>query len=267
MQPDDRTSMAQPEPQQLLGYDAAGNPLYGIPASQLPVENLGTAFQTEGTAPPIQDDIVPRAPRRPDSPRSEAVQADVKEKHDQSAHEFPDLNLTDTEYVIMSVERTPLGMAVPVVGGLLLICLIMAGIILYPSVVNEMSLTDAPNVGIVTMIGILLAAIVAGFTYLSVWLFRANTLILTNESLVRTIQISLFSKNVRTVSLGDVGGVNYRQTGIMQTMFEYGTVHVNTRGNDNIYRMTYATTPKKQTAIIERAVEEFKERFGVDHRF
>lgn len=274
MQPDAQPPIAPsetPESQQLLGYDASGQPLYGTPAPQHSsldaAPNLGSAFQAQRTAPVAREPMVPRGPRRSDSPRSEAVRADVKEKHDASVRDHPNIDLTDTEYVIMVVKRHQIGILAPLFGGLLLICLVIAGIIVYPSIINETMTTDAPSTGVVALIGILLSAIIASFTYLSYWLYRANQLALTNESLVRTVQTSLFAKKVRTVSLGDVGGVSYKQTGILQTMLGYGTVHVNTRGNDVIYQMSYAIKPRVQVTTIEKAVEEFKERFGVDHRF
>lgn len=273
MKPDSHSSAAPSEQtEQLLGYDASGEPLYGTPATPpppvTPSFDFGTAFQNQPYTAPVSSAIVdPKPPRRPDSPRSDAVREEVREKHEQSCREYPFLDLTDTEYVITILRRHIIGLLAPLIGGGLLICLVIAGVICYPTIMEALSVTDPPNVGIIALIGILLCLIIGGFTYISVWLYRSNKLILTNESLVRNVQISLFSKDVRSISLGDIGGVNYLQTGLLQTMLGYGTVKINTRGNDNIYQLPYTIDPRQQVTTIEGTVEEYKERFGVDHRF
>ena len=60
------------------------------------------------------------------------------------------------------------------------------------------------------------------------------------------------------MSLGSVEDVSFRQTGVLQTMFNYGTIRLSTEGEETTYRFHYVSNPKHQVAILNNAVESFK---------
>ena len=260
----------QPEvPQQLLGYDANGNPLYGTPTAN---EQLGSAFQNQTATPdsvtPIRTTEAPRLiSSSPSGVRPKNNVDNVEKLHADSIAAHPELNLSEEEYILAEVYRHPIGFMVPLIGGIVLICLILTGIFSYPTIISGLGIQDdAPNAGIIALIGIILCAIVAGFTYMSVWIYRANRFFLTNESVIQEIQMSLFSRREQTVSLGNIEDASFIQSGIMQSMFDYGSIRLSTEGDETTYRMSYVSSPRKQVARLTNAVEDFKNGRRVDGR-
>lgn len=263
------TAAAAPASQQLLGYDASGQPLYGTPASQRSqAPDLGSAFQQ------ASDQQVPlrslEAPRlvdmNPSVVRNKQISDDVKRRHEESVLDSPNLDLNSTEYIIANIPRSTIGLIVPLVGAFVLICLFIAGIISYPMVIADTHFDNAPNAGIVALVGIVLSAIVVGFTYMNVWIYRANRLYLTNERIIQDIQQSLFSHEVQTISLGNIEDVSYKQTGLMQEALGYGFIDLSTEGDQKAYQMTYVSDPRRQVATLTAAVEDFKNGRNVEAR-
>ncbi len=96
------------------------------------------------------------------------------------------------------------------------------------------------------------------FGYISSWVYMRNTFYLTNESVIQEIQHGVFSKHEQTVSLGSIEDASYRQFGIWQSMFNYGTIRLSTEGEETTYKFQYVSNPKKQIAVLNNAIECFK---------
>ena len=94
--------------------------------------------------------------------------------------------------------------------------------------------------------------------YIAIWVYMQNRFFLTNESVIQEIQISLFSKREQTVSLMNIEDSSYSQKGILQTLFNYGSIRLSTEGDETTYRFSYVADPKNQVAVLNNAVEAFK---------
>ncbi|HSW91451.1 MAG TPA: PH domain-containing protein, partial [Candidatus Saccharimonadales bacterium] len=131
-------------------------------------------------------------------------------------------------------------------------------IISYPMIVASMNLLDPPAYGSVIVTGVLLAALVLIGGYIAVWVYMNTRFFLTNESVLQEIQVSLFSRHEQTVSLVNIEDASFRQQGIIQTMFNYGSIRLSTEGDETTYRFDYVADPKQQIATLNNAVEAFK---------
>ena len=87
---------------------------------------------------------------------------------------------------------------------------------------------------------------------------------MTNESVIQEIQHSLFSRHEQTVSLGSIEDASFKQSGVLQLMMNYGTVRLSTEGEETTYRFTYVTNPRNHVAILNNAIEAFKNGRPVD---
>ena len=94
--------------------------------------------------------------------------------------------------------------------------------------------------------------------YVAVWVYLQNKFFLTNESVIQEIQSSLFSRHEQTVSLGSIEDASFRQQGIIQSLFNYGSIRLSTEGEETTYRFHYVANPKRQIAVLNNAVENFK---------
>lgn len=195
---------------------------------------------------------------RPIEPASMEISDELQKKHEDSKRMFPELNLSKGEHVLLKIHRHPIGLLMPVGVTTFLLSLLVAFWVMYPVILENDTAGQLPSMGAASVMILCLGALVAIFGYIAVWVYQRNTFFLTNESVIQEIQHSLFSKHEQTVSLGSIEDVSFRQTGLLQTMFGYGTIRLSTEGEETTYKFHYVSSPKRQVAILNNAVEDFK---------
>lgn len=227
-----------------VAYDTDGRPLYAHPSENQPAAAA-----------------VPQAVRlvRPLDPSAVIISPEVQQKHTKSVAAYPRLNLSEGEYIISAVRRHPIGL-VPIfgfVGIMILFCLV--SIPFYAAFVNDSSGVGAlPSVAVVSLLALLLSVLFAAGGAIAAYVYISNRFFLTNESVIQEIQLSLFAKHEQTVSLANIEDASYRQSNIVESIFNYGTIRLSTEGDETTYRFNYVANPKKQIATLNNAVESFK---------
>jgi hypothetical protein len=167
------------------------------------------------------------------------------------------LNLSEGEYIISDVKRHPIGLlGVWTICGLA-VAAIVATVGLLATTAEDVSSGGLPAAPLGIGAALLSVLILIG-GYIATYVYRANTFYLTNESVIQNIQMSLFANRQQTVSLGNVEDASYLKTGIIQTIFDYGTIRLSTQGDETTYRFTFASDPERQVAKLNNAVEAFK---------
>lgn len=195
---------------------------------------------------------------RPLEPAEKSIRPEIAKRHEQSVVDFPGLNLSAGEYVILFVQRHPIGLILQLASVIFLLIVFLLSLVYYPILFADPITRDVPAYGIVSMVLIGMMVLVSVGGYVATWVYRRNVMFLTNESIVLESQISLFARRERTVTLGSIEDAGFRQTGIMQMLFNYGTVKLSIEGDDTRYVFPYTANPKERTAIISNAIESFK---------
>lgn len=244
MQNDPNTDRQHPRP---VAYDANGQPLYAAP-----VEPVSPA-PAQPAATPSQVVHVARATE----PIAVEVSEETKRRHDESMKQFPSLNLSDHEYIISAIRRHPIGMLAPLIATALSLSMMFTLIFNYPFI-SELLGLPMSTYGSVLTIGILLAVLFMAGGYLAVWVYMNNRFFLTNESVIQEIQLSVFVHKEQTVSLMNIEDASYSQKGPLQVLLNYGSIRLSTEGEETTYRFDYVANPKVQIAILNNAVEAFK---------
>lgn len=221
-----------------VAYDKDGRPLYAHP----PKDPKQAA----------KSQIVHVA--RPIDPAKPHVSEETQRLHEESVAKYPTLNLSDGEYIISAVRRHWLGLMAPILLGGALALLVMAGLASYPVLVPS----GNPSFDSLLLPAILLLILIGLGVYIVVWVYLNNRFYLTNESVIQEIQTSLFAHNEQTVSLLNIEDASYTQTGIVQLLFNYGSIRLSTEGDETTYRFQYVSNPKHQIALLNNAVEAFK---------
>jgi len=236
---------------QPVAYDKDGRPLYAHPPQ-------AGAPPTPPLEQPVTPPTVVQLTRAAD-PAPQHISDEAKARHDESQRKYPSLNLTEGEYVINEVRRHPIGL-IPIVGAAgFMVLLVLAGLIAYPSFeISSAGTSTIPPFSSIVLPAILLIILFLLGGYIAVWVYLNNKFFLTNESVVQEIQTSLFAHHEQTVSLQNIEDASFRQTGLLQTMFDYGSIRLSTEGDETTYRFHYVSNPKKQIATLNNAVEAFK---------
>lgn len=198
------------------------------------------------------------------SPEKPPISDDIKARHEESVKRYPMLNLSEAEYVIRDVSRHPIGLLAPLGITILLIAIIISTVINYPVISAALGFDGTESYQVVGMAGVLLALVVGLFGYVATWIYLRNRFFLTNESVIQHIQTGLFSRREQTVSLANIEDASYQQQGILQTLFNYGSIRLSTEGEETTYRFSFVDNPKQQIAALNNAVEAFKNGRPVD---
>lgn len=273
------TPTPQNDTSQPVAYDAEGRPLYLHPPTQAPAGPEASAAPADParsshvTARPeavpghnfdpqlrsqyANEPSVVHATREFEPPALE-VSDELRRRHQISVKKYPFLNLSEAEYVILDIKRHPIGMLVPIGVTLALVVAILAFVAIYPSLTTSLgegyapSLTSVFGIALLVIFGVVLGG---GAT---LWVYLQNQFFMTNESVIQEIQGGLFYRHEQTVSLGSIEDASFHQVGILQTLFDYGTIRLSTEGEETTYVFRYVAKPKQQIAILNNAIEAFK---------
>lgn len=133
-------------------------------------------------------------------------------------------------------------------------------IFLLPSVVG----TDnaAANSGV-----LLLAFIVAVFglifLVLATKIYNANQLMITDKNVTQVLQVGLFRRKVSELTMNKIEDVTADQRGIFPTLFNYGTLTVETAGEQNNFIFKYCPNPNAYAKALQDCRSAYHERhFG-----
>ena len=216
---------------QPVAYDKDGNPLYAQPQ----FVHYSRAVQ----------------------PMEEHISPEVAKAHDESVKKYPRLNLSKSEYVLSAVYRHPIGLLKIWFVGLVLIAAFLA--VYAFTFMNPDSTSPLQNFApaAASILALMIILIIIG-VFVATYVYNDNRFFLTNESVIQEIRNGLFSKNEQTVSLSNIEDASFKQGGILPVLLNYGMIRLSTEGDETTYRFSYVSNPKKQIAILNNAVEAFK---------
>lgn len=246
MKPEDQ-QIPPPSVPQPVAYDANGQPLYAQPPPQ------------------------PVYMARPHQPVEQHISPETIEKHKQSKALYPELNLSEGEYVISAIRRHPIGLlAIWAVVGLIIVLTFLglpifaANEALVNSLFGSSGAADR-GIGILALVLLFLNTLFVLGGIIATIVYLGNKFFLTNESVTQIIQTSLFSKKEQTISLINIEDASFRKHGLLQHFLNYGSLRLSTQGDETTYRFNYVSDPKTQVSLLNDAVEDFKNGRPIDN--
>jgi uncharacterized membrane protein YdbT with pleckstrin-like domain len=193
---------------------------------------------------------------RPAIPAEPHISDEARSRHEDSKRRYPFLNLSEGEYVISAIRRHPIGLLsiwfVVVIYAVFMV-LALSFVRVNQSVLGGLVTAD----GLTGVMAILLLLIVFGASLMT-YAYLQNKFFLTNESVIQEIQTSIFARREQTVSLENIEDASFRQQGLLQMVFNYGSIRLSTQGDETTYRFNYVSNPRRQISILNNAVEAFK---------
>lgn len=185
---------------------------------------------------------------------------EVKAKHKESAHKYPRLSLSKEEYVIQEVRRHPIGLVFIWLFVGVMIFILLALLSLYginhgqveAAFAGTLTLPRAIDIAPLLFIG--LAFIVLGGVIATI-VYRGNLFYLTNEAVFQFLQTGLLTTKTQVINLINVEDASHDQVGILQQLFNYGTLRLSTQGEETIYRFLFVANPGRIVSLVNDAVE------------
>jgi hypothetical protein len=99
-------------------------------------------------------------------------------------------------------------------------------------------------------------------TAIAAYLYRSNVILVTTEKLAQVLNPALFNRKISQLSIGDAQDVTVDQRGIFPHLFHYGTLVIETAGEQQNYTFTYAPEPYRCAEAIVSAHEENLKKYG-----
>jgi len=159
------------------------------------------------------------------------------------------------EQVICEITRHPIGLiANYIVSGFLLIFFAVAAVLAPRFASDELR----HNVSIWAGGSfVIVAAFIMLALYIMTKVYKGNCWIVTSDSLTQVTQVSLFSRQSSQLSLHNLEDVTVQQNGIIQSMFNYGTLRAETAGERSKFVFRYCPDPNARARDILMTRETF----------
>ncbi len=177
-----------------------------------------------------------------------------------------DIEFDANEQLVCEIHKHPFGLFLiyfvgTIVTGGLLAATLTSGLYLGGDPLGTgVNLADFRSVFVV--IGFLLVLLSAIMTAIGAFLYRNNVLLVTNEKIAQLLYRTIFDRKISQLSIGDVQDVTVKQTGIPAHLFNYGTLTIETAGEQQNYTFTYAPFPYQCSKDIVGAHERNLKEYG-----
>lgn len=160
----------------------------------------------------------------------------------------------DPEQIVLQVRKHLFGLfvlyfqtAVGIVAALALV------VFLVPSLVNKSD--QAAALAWVSLITLILIVIMGIVLVIATMIYRRSFLVVTTTNITQVQQKGLFNRKISKLSLGDVEDVSAEQKGVFASIFNFGTLIVETAGEQANFHFDYCPTPNKiakEVSIVEQ---------------
>lgn len=170
---------------------------------------------------------------------------------------------SDKQAVIAHIKRHPIGLFfihTAVIVGYLLI----ASAILY--LLPDMLRLKSGETGILVVVVLAFGVLVGLFLLVETVIYRQNDLLVTQSSVTEVTQRSLFNRETSRIDMEDVEDVTSHQSGILPSIFNYGTLIIETAGEQNNFKFSYCPNPAQTARIIHDHRQKFNEHVILDQR-
>lgn len=108
-------------------------------------------------------------------------------------------------------------------------------------------------------------AVLVFFLFIATYVYRQSRLIVTDRSLVQILQKSLFIRKISRLSMSNVEAVAAEERGMLSTIFDYGTITVQTAGTLENFIFPYCPTPAKYADQIIEARQRYARALEEEH--
>lgn len=164
------------------------------------------------------------------------------------------------EQNICEIKRHPIGIIGNyIVAGFLIVGALVAGI-----AVEMFAASLAP---IVWGVGLLLILVAFVMLFVGTKIYWGNRWIVTSDSITQVTQTSLFDNQSSQLSMGNIEDVTVEQDGVLQHMYNYGLLRVETAGEHSKFVFPFCPDPKSYARKILDTREQFEQgRRGEDQQ-
>lgn len=179
---------------------------------------------------------------------------------------FDIIEFDTDEKLYYEIRKHPVGLFVIYLAGFL-----VAGLVFGVFVLGSFLLSADPlGLGIeprgiqsaMILLGGALTAFILTVTAIGAHIYQSNVVLVTSEKLAQVLYKNLFYRKISQLSIGDVQDVTVTQKGILARIFNYGTLVVETAGEQQNYTFAFTPRPYESSKAVVAAHETNLKRHG-----
>ena len=181
----------------------------------------------------------------------------AKIRHERSKKDFPGLKLEEGEYVEYAFRRAKICLLMIILGTAFGVIVVLLGFLLAlmgQSMIDEMG----RNFLFIILFALLAAAVIMGL--IAMMTYNGNRLYVTNKRAIQLVMNSLVSSSRNVIDLASVEDVSFRQDGLIQKMFRFGTLRLATVGDETTYTFKYSDISHENLEGISKLVSKAKKK-------
>jgi uncharacterized membrane protein YdbT with pleckstrin-like domain len=176
---------------------------------------------------------------------------------------FSLIEFDDDEELLLEIRKHYFGLWMMILSGMFIaMAALLLSILAASSNFMEYLGFDGSANGIIGLLGFVLVIFVAVLTLIFAQLYRSNVVFVTNEKLAQVLYITLFNRKISQLNIGDIQDVTVTQKGFFAHIFGYGTLVVETAGEQQNYTFTFVPHPYPAAKLIIQAHEANLKQYG-----
>ncbi len=173
------------------------------------------------------------------------------------------IELDPEEKLLCSIKRHPVGLIGVYLTGFFISLTILVGSVLLGTWIETNANIENSTVGLITtIVGVLFSALLLFFTYVAGYVYRNSVIIVTTDKVAQILYKNLVDRKISQLSLGDLQDVTVDQKGLLARIFKYGTLVIETAGEQNNFTFTFTPLPYKCAQEIVGARESSIKKYG-----
>jgi membrane protein YdbS with pleckstrin-like domain len=176
---------------------------------------------------------------------------------------YPEIADDEDEQLLADVRRYWLGRLGIILTGAVLVGLLIGFAASLPYLTKSININYTTQFkAVVSLLFLITGLLIVAGTLVTIWIYNQSRMLITNENVVEIRQMSLFSRKVAHLNMINVEDVSVVRKGILQTLFNYGTMTIETAGEQQNFVFLNTPTPDEYRKIVINAHEQSIERIG-----
>jgi uncharacterized membrane protein YdbT with pleckstrin-like domain len=174
------------------------------------------------------------------------------------------IELDPKEKLVCAIKKHPIGLFLTYALGIgIAIVTLFIGVFAGDWLEAQNNFESSLPVGIVvSILAIALTFFILIATYIAGFIYQNNIIIVTTDKVAQILYKNLVDRKISQLSLGDLQDVTVEQRGLLARIFKFGTLIIETAGEQDNYNFSYAPFPYDCAKEIVTAREASIEAFG-----
>ena len=182
----------------------------------------------------------------------------LKNRHNESVKKYPELTLDGDEFVILSLRRHSIGYLSGIIFSAILSVFLISIWIIVCFMPNKFNIVETLKPQLSVIFGSITFLLLL-ISYINYIVYRANRFVATNERAIQWISNTIMNQKKQVINLESIEDISYTRQGILQHLFDYGTIRLSTIGEESTYTFPFTPNPDKKAEFLGDIVEAARE--------